>query len=264
MDEEDARAREFENLYITDEYIIKHPLLHAEDSASKVGKISPLLDRFVRYFKQNFKAKQLDILDVGGGAGLILSTIAREIERNHNVKVNKFAIDLSPRALEIQKKMNPDLKKALNEDICKTSLKTKEMDLTLMIDVLEHIPNPVQALEEVKRISKFALMRVPLEDNLLYNVWNTMTGGKLRQHLIETFGHVNVYNYCKLIHQIEKHMGQILSFCFTNVFQSSPSKVRDLKNKVINLVASYSFRLSPELSSLIFRDFVMILVKCYY
>ena len=41
--------------------------------------------------------------------------------------------------LEIQEKRNPDLKKALNEDIHKTSLDSKEIDLSLMIDLLEHV-----------------------------------------------------------------------------------------------------------------------------
>jgi SAM-dependent methyltransferase len=264
MNDNDLRALEFENLYLTDEYILKHPSLHAEHSPWKVIKISLLLERFMRYFKQNFKAKQLNLLDIGGGTGLILSAIAREIERNYNVQVNKFALDLSPHALEIQKKTNPDLKKALNEDICKTSLKTKEMDLTLMIDVLEHIPNPVQGLKEVKRISKFVIMKVPLEDNLLYNLWNLITGGKHRQNLIETWGHINMYNYGKVKHQIEKHVGKILGFYFTNVFQHSLDKARSTKNKLISLIASYAFRLSPEICSLIFSDYVMVLVECYY
>lgn len=214
-------------------------------------------------FQAEFQGKKLNILDVGGGAGLILSEIAREIEQKYNVKSNKFALDLSPNALEIQKKMNPDLKKALNEGICKTSLKTKEIDLTLMIDVLEHIPNPVNALKEVKRISNCVILKVPLEDNVLYKVWNVITGGKNRQYLIETFGHINVYNYCQLSHQIEKNMGQILSYHHTNVFEHSLSNVGDIRNKLIKLIASYTFRLSPSICSLIFRDFVMILVKCY-
>lgn len=114
--------------------------------------------------------QKLNILDAGGGAGLILKKIAIEMEKNYSVKVDKFALDLSPRALEIQKKTNPDLKKALNENICNTTLQTKEIDLALLIDVLEHVPDPTLALKEVKRVSKFVIMKVPLEDNLFYNI----------------------------------------------------------------------------------------------
>jgi len=171
--------------------------------------------------------------------------------------------------LGIQKKRNPHFKKALNEDIRKTSLGNKEIDLTLMIDVLEHVPNPTEVLEEVKRISKFVIFKVPLEDNLLLKTWNFVRRDKPRQHLIETFGHINVYNLGKLKYQIEKHMGQVLDFYFTNVFdyyyRNSEHYKNGMKigNKLINFVAAHVFRLSPELCSFIFNDFVMILFKCY-
>ena len=170
--------------------------------------------------------------------------------------------------LEIQKKRNPDLKKALNEDVRKTSLSDKEIDLILMVDLLEHVPNPTEALEEVKRISKFAILKVPLEDNLLYRAWDFVRRGRPRQLAIETIGHINVYSFGKLKYQIEKHTGQILDSYFTNVFdyyQDSEHYKNKMKtrSKLINFVAGYVFRLSPKLCSLIFTDFVMILVKCY-
>ncbi|MEN4006700.1 MAG: methyltransferase domain-containing protein [Methanobacteriaceae archaeon] len=154
-----------------------------------------------------------------GGAGLILNGISTHIKERYGIRVNKFALDLSPGMLEIQKKINPDLKTALNEDIRKTSLGNKEIDLTLMIDVLEHIPNSAEALEELKRISKFVIFKVPLEDNLLDKTLNSITRGKSRQQVIETVGHINVYNFKTLKYQISEHTGQVLDSYFTNVFK---------------------------------------------
>lgn len=252
------------NLYITDEYIIKNPSLHEEDSPWKVSKIIPLIDEFIECLSK----EEINLLDVGGGAGLILNAISTYIEESHGIQVNKFALDLSPAMLEIQKERNPDSKKALNEDIRKTSLGDKEIDLILMIDVLEHVPNPTEALEEVKRISKFAILKVPLEDNLLDRTLNFIKRGRPRQNAIETVGHINVYNFEKLRYQIEKHTGYVLDSYFTNVFdylQNSEHYKNQLKtrSKLINFVGGHVFRLSPKLCSLIFTDFVMILVKCY-
>ena len=109
--------------------------------------------------------------------------------------------------LEIQKRRNPDLARVLNEDIRKTSLSDKEIDLTLMIDLLEHVPNPTEALEEVKRISKFVILKVPLDDNLLARIGNFIWRGERRRRAIETVGHINVYRLSKLKHQMEKHAG---------------------------------------------------------
>jgi ubiquinone/menaquinone biosynthesis C-methylase UbiE len=252
-----------ENLYLTDEYIIRNPSLHEEDSPWKISKIIPLVDRLIDYIN----ADEINLLDVGGGAGLILNAVSTYIAESCGTKVNKFAVDLSPRMLEIQKKMNPDLKKALREDIRKTSLGNKEIDLALMIDVLEHVPNPQEALEEVKRISKFVIFKVPLEDNLHFRTWNFAKRGDLRQRRIETIGHINVYTFSKLRHQIEKHTGHVLDFYFTNVFDhyqnSKQYKKWGRRGKLINFVSANISKLSPKLCSLIFTDYVMILAKCY-
>ena len=168
-------------LYLSDEYILKNPSLHEEDSLWKVSKITPLASIYIKYINE----VKINMLDIGGGAGLILKEVSSYFLKSHGLKVNKFVLDLSPGMLEIQKKANPDLIKSLNEDICKTSLGNKEIDLTLMIDVLEHVHNPIDALEEVMRISNFVILKVPLEDNLDNRFWNFVTRGKQRQKLIK-------------------------------------------------------------------------------
>ncbi len=252
------------NLYSTDDYIKKNPSIHEEDSPWKISKVIPMIDRFADYIKND----EINLLDVGGGAGLILKGASSYIQQSYNIKVNKIALDLSPGMLNIQKSNNPDIKKILNEDIQKTSLDHKEIDLTLMIDLLEHVPNPIQALKETKRISKFVIFKVPLEDNLYMKTRNFVTRGEHRQYGFEIVGHINIYNFKKIKSQIEEYLGEILYYYFTNVFdyynnsKHYKNKTRKI-NSSINSFASQFFKLSPELCSYIFNDFAMILVKCY-
>ena len=96
--------KDVDNLYLRNEYVLQNPSLHVEDSHWKVTKIRQFLDGFLNKYKENFELQKLNILDVGGGGGLILKKIASEIENNYGIEVNKYALDLSPRALEIQKK----------------------------------------------------------------------------------------------------------------------------------------------------------------
>ncbi len=251
-------------LYHEDCYLKKHPSLHEIDSPWKIRKIIPLVDQFINYNTKD----EINLLDVGGGAGLILKGISLYIEKKYGLKVNKFALDLSLGILKIQKEKNLDLKKALNEDICHTSLKNKEIDLTLMIDVLEHIPNPKMALEELKRISNFVLMKVPLEDNLYFKALNFIKKSNKTYNSIEKFGHVYFYNYKSLKRHIEKNMGIVLNYYFTNVFEfllNTPYYRNKLKitNKLINLLFMFMCKISPKLSSFITPDFIMVLSKCY-
>ena len=263
MNTKDAEIEEQRilELYSTDEYISKNPSLHEVDSPWKIDKIIPLVDEMINLCHK----KQMNLLDVGGGAGLILKEVSSYIERTYGVHVDKYALDLSPGMLKIQVKNNPDAK-ALNEDIRKTSLSNKEIDLVLMIDVLEHVPNPIKALEELTRISKMAIFKVPLDNNVLSNTRSIITHGKSRKQSIESIGHINSYNFNSLRHQIETNGGRILNSYFTNVFDYFLSSNHyapkmNNKSKAVNCVASYTFKISPSSCSYLFGDFAMLLIK---
>lgn len=256
----DERIRD---LYLKDEYIKKNPSLHEEDSEWKIGKIILLIDKLIK--KNYINSNEINLLDVGGGAGLILKEISNYIERVYSIRVNRYALDLSPGMLAVQEKNNPSAR-LLNEDICRTSLRNKEIDIVLMIDVIEHIPDSVKALKELGRISRFAIFKVPIEDNLISNVWNFLKQGQPRQNAIGTIGHINIYNPITLKHQIEQNGGSILKSFYTNVYEyylknELYAKRMNKKSKAINIVASHIFRVSPDICSYLFIDFLMILVS---
>ena len=253
------------NLYIDGEYLKKHPSLHEIDSPWKLRKILPLIDEYLNYYN---KKEEINLLDVGGGTGLILKGVAKYIKNYSKIKVNRYALDLNIDMLSIQKERNPDLKKALNEDICNTSLKNKEIDLTLMIDVLEHIPTPIIALEELKRISNFIIFKVPLQNNLAFRVWDFIKRGKSRQFFLENFGHVNIYYSTQLINQIERHLGKVLNYFFTNVteyylYSTHYGSKMPIKEKILRLLSIIMYKISPKLASFVSPDYIMILSKCY-
>jgi len=259
----EKKSTKIASLYLSNEYVVKHPTLHMGDSPWKISKVKFLLDDFIQSYKVSCKGKFLNVLDVGGGAGVILKEIAAEIEAKYDLTVNKFALDLSPKALEVQAKTNPDLKKALNENICYTSLDDKEIDLTLLIDVLEHVPDPEMALKEIRRISRFIIMNVPLESNLIYDMGNTITRGKIRRKLIEDYGHIHSFDFAQVRNLIERNAGVVLSYNYANIFERNLRTVRKVKTKILSKLASILYLISPTLSALIFRDFIMILVICY-
>jgi SAM-dependent methyltransferase len=262
MDKIDEVA--IKSLYTTKEYITKNPTLHEEDTPWKVSKIVPIVDEILNSYY--IKKDEINLLDVGGGTGLILRDVSKYIEDSYGFRVRKYALDLSPDMLEVQKRHNPDVR-ALNEDIRETSLANKEIDLTLLIDVLEHVPHPVKALEELRRISKMVIFKVPLEDCILSNIMNIINRGKTRKIAFETYGHINIYNFNGLKHQIETNYGRILNSYFTNLFDYGLTSDHGahqmrMRAKAVNYVASCSFKVSPRLSSCFFGDFAMILAEC--
>jgi len=255
--------KDLTTLYKTDEYIGWHPSLHAEDSPWKVSQVIPMVDKFI---KDYCPKEEINILDVGGGAGLVLKAVSSYIQEQHGLKVNKYALDLSPGMLKVQREANPDIEGVFNEDITETSIKDKEMDLVLMIDVLEHIPEPSRALEELRRIARFVIFKIPLEDNIYDNTLNLFSRGKYKKEILEKSGHISSYNFRKLRSQIEAYAGDITDYYFTNVFRYylNSEYYRNQMSRLGKLhyrIASYTYKLSPRLCSYIFSDFVMLLVK---
>ncbi len=171
--------------------------------------------------------------------------------------------------LEVQKQQNPDLRKLLQEDIGRTSLQKKEVDLILMIDVIEHVNDPASALAEIQRFAKYAFFKVPLEDNWFPRVWNWAKRGKPRREAAAGIGHINYYSYAGIKRDLEKHCGQVIGCSFGNVFayyrtaphyQNRPG----LYFKSNRVLGEFVFRCSPQLSfGLLFEDCAQLLVKCY-
>ncbi len=250
-------------LYRGNDYLIQNPSLHQEDSIWKTSRIIPLANKFVSQLDQ----EEINLLDVGGGTGLILNLLSNHLEENSKLKVNRYALDLSPKMLEIQKKNNPNLRKALNEDIRQTSLADKEIDLTLMVDVLEHIPNPAAALKELKRISRYIIFKVPLEDCLILKIYNILTQGKQRERSRIKVGHINIYNFDRLRKELERNAGEIIAYLYTNVFKyfidSQHHQGKRGPKKIYDYLGCGLYKISPRLTARIFNDFVIILVKCH-
>lgn len=255
-------SEEVTRFYTTNDYISKNPSLHEEDSGWKVTKLVPLVDSFLARQQEN----EVVLLDVGGGAGAILSEIANRIRQHPNTGVRKYALDLSPGALEIQRARNPDIVKAVCEDIRETSFADKEIDLALMIDVLEHVPDPFRALVELKRIAKFVIFKVPIENTLWTRMADSVRGAKRKEEILASVGHINFYTPHELRSQIERHTGQILEFRFANTFQ--PLRSTKLYSelgplqRVPFIVGPTLFSISPSLCVRIFVDSALVLVQC--
>ncbi len=250
--------KEITEVYQSDAYIAKNPSLHEEDSAWKIKKLLPFIDTWLK----RDQSPVVTVLDVGGGAGVILRELAKYIATKHGRTVRKYCLDLSPGMLAVQGENNIDAIKKLERDIAQTGLGDKEVDLVLMIDVLEHVPDPVQTLKEIRRISHFALLKVPLEDSLFYRVMDIVTGGKFRQRLIAQIGHINIYNRNNLLVLLEQYGGRVLLSDLTNVYEYLLTTKQRVFDRWFNRLGSWCWRLSPSLAAKIFNDYVVALVAC--
>lgn len=250
-------------LYTSNAYIRQNPSLFQDESPWKVSKITPLVDEL---FKNAFPDKRdITILDVGGGAGLILREVSAYIEKSYGVKVHKNIVDLTPGLLAEQKKNNPDIEKALNVDICNTPFADKEIDLCFMIDVLEHVPEPIAVLKELGRVAKFVVFKVPLEDILRWRLRASTLNGKERVRRLAEHGHINLYNISSLKKHIRHYCGDILKYSYTDVFSFNLARKREISAAMRLRLKFYALlhKIFPRLVCCVTTDYVMLLVKCH-
>jgi ubiquinone/menaquinone biosynthesis C-methylase UbiE len=202
------------------------------------------------------------VLDVGGGAGIIAREMANYIKSKFGYSTRKFALDLSPGMIEIQKNNNPDMANAVVGDIAHTPYRDKEIDVVLMIDVLEHVTDPEAVLREIARISHYLILKVPLENSLYFKLLNLFTRGKFRERIIAQIGHINVYGMGKLLSEVEKNAGSVVYAGYANAYKYLLTTKQTRVDRWFNRLGSIMYHISPALAGLIFYDFAMVVVKC--
>ncbi len=253
-------SRRTSSIYETEEYI-RAASLHIDDRWKTV-KIIPAIDVFAHQIRK----EKIAVLDIGGGTGVILSSISTYLEKSYKLKVTKFSLDVSDALLDVQKKNNPDTK-IIKNDVTNTSLFDKQIDLSLMLDVLEHLPDPKGALEELRRISRFVVFSVPLDDAPIPKILNYLRRNSTREAATRTVGHVNFYNANTLVQTIQKYCGNILWMRCANIFkhyrESELYHTITGMDKIKICIAQRMCERSPKLCSQLLGDQIIILVQCH-
>ena len=117
------------------------------------------------------------ILDVGCGEGLIGSYLRRQRggSRGHRY----VGVDRSWQALKAAARLNPEAD-FFCADLTSLGFRRESFELVLCLEVLEHIPDPLPALAELRRVtSRYCLISVPHEP--FFRLANFLRGRHLRQ-----------------------------------------------------------------------------------
>lgn len=124
--------------------------------------------------------KPLRICEVGCGEGSILKWLS-----DLNVGKELFGLDISESAIEIAKgKQIANLKEIGLFDGYEIPYPDGAFDLVVCSHVIEHVEHPRLLLRELKRISTYQYMEVPIDFSL--------TVDKKLEHYLG-YGHINIY-----------------------------------------------------------------------
>ncbi len=137
-------------------------------------------------------SKVKSILDIGCGTGILY-----EVLREENYQGKYTGTDLSPDMLEVGRKRYKgiDLR---TMDCEKLDFPSKSHDVVFMRSVLHHIPNPVNAIKEMKRVSKKTIIIGEPARNILTSFPRYLSK-KLTTHFDEDHTHYSVRQIQKLL-----------------------------------------------------------------
>ena len=167
--------------YINGDYAMGNPEWHQADSPWKATQIAAMISR------NNLSCRS--IVDVGCGAGEVLVQLQRQLPPD----VVFTGFEISPQAVRMaQKKAGPHL------SFRQAAFPDEFSDLLLLIDVFEHVENPLEFLRSLRPHARRFIFHIPLDLSVL-SVWREWPLLKRRR----TVGHLHYFTRATALATLE-------------------------------------------------------------
>lgn len=164
-------------------YVLKNPSLHAEDASDKTSAVVRCLD------KLGWHRDVRSIVDVGCGSCGALAGVLDHVSGSSGAAVWGLGVDVSASILS-RGVAHPRLVR-LRASADHLPMDDGALSLATCMDIIEHVPDPVAVLREVRRVARRVVLKIPLERS-----WYTaLRGGRRRlASLQERFGHIHHFH----------------------------------------------------------------------
>lgn len=133
--------------YESGEYLANNPTWDEEDSEWKADKVLKIFDR------NNIKPKS--IVEVGCGAGGIIAALHDALP-----EVEYSGFDIAPDASKFWEKHSPKIVFSVGDFLQE---QTAPFDALLLLDVIEHVPNPFEFLLALHGRADYYVFHIPLD-----------------------------------------------------------------------------------------------------
>jgi SAM-dependent methyltransferase len=181
---------------------------YTDEGQGKIGGM--LIDGYFRAVDDLVKssgilnAKQPQAIEIGCGEGHSTERLRAMLPGHVSLQASEYVGDLVPLA----QAKNPDVP-IHQESIYETRHADNTFDLVFLLEVLEHLDYPGDALTELRRILKpggYLILGVPREP-----LWCTLNlvRGKYIKHFGNTPGHLNHWSTIGLRIFVRKHFGPV-------------------------------------------------------
>lgn len=146
------------DIYNDGTYLARNPHWHAQDSEWKALHLFSLLDDRVL---ATMVRGGLAVAEIGCGLGGVLAELSRLLE-GRGVACRSVGYDISAFAVTEAARRHPEIEFRL----CDFLATHDRYDLGLMVDLLEHVEDPMAMLKDARKRLGWILLHIPLDDHL--------------------------------------------------------------------------------------------------
>ena len=149
---------------------------------------------------RSLPSETFSMVDIGCGAGKVSTGVAERLrELCPKFDITVYGYDRSPQAIEAAKRENVD-----GQFVC-GDYKDAGMtwDLALLIDIIEHIPDPDEFVRGVAERSRFYVIGFAMDDNLANNF------SRARRERAIAGDHISLFNEKKAL-EVSGKYGKVL------------------------------------------------------
>ena len=216
-----------DNIYINQEYLLKNPTWHDEDSPWKASQIIELLGRNKITFNK--------VAEIGCGAGGVVKVLANQLGEGRQFT----GFDISPEAIGLaEKHRQPGLSFS-----CEDMLVSSEYyDLLLVIDVIEHIPDYLGFTAKCQTKARYKIYHIPLDIHVSSVLRARFVVGR------RTVGHLHYFSAESALDTLTDTGHKVIDYMYTDggvaLAKLHPSFRRTLANLPRQLIGFFSKKLS--------------------
>lgn len=184
-----------QDFYTQGEYLQKNPDWHVESSPWKTKGIVQMMAR------NTIRPKT--VCEIGCGAGEILKLLQQQLDS----ECSFWGYEIAPQAVELAKsRENTKLRFKLGDV---RDEKDSYFDLILIIDVLEHFEDCFTFLRDIKPLSEYKILLLPLD----INVVSVLRGQLLSYHFAT--GHLHYFTKEIALQLLKENGYEVLDYFYT-------------------------------------------------
>ena len=225
-----------DSIYSNGTYAARNPGWHSQDSDWKASHLYSLLKTGMLEMPCH---QEMSLVEVGCGYGGVISAFARLL-RAYGIRFRAMGCDIAAHAVEEASKRHPEVQFVIGD----LSSMPERCDLGLVVDLLEHLEDPVAFLTNARTRFTWTVFHIPLDEH-----WNgkAYRPGHYYQYLKEDRGHIHYFTKASAFQLLRDTGFRVVRWKYTpwglELYRPGGSR----SAPVVRLLRATGMRLCPDL-----------------